>query len=259
MIELNLNKKPEPPLDPSNRYTWMQIEQYHHLASQIWDNEYSSEGELLFNRIEGRFKKHCDWFGYEKLFKNLDGNLQNKTVLDFGCGLGRNILCYHDRFKQIDGIDICASLLDQTKATLEKKSIKNCNLFVCNGIDLSDISDNSYNLVISTRCLQNICVYSIRYNYFKEFFRVLKPGGRISIQMSYGRGKLNQVGYYRNHWNASGTGGIWDVCIKNPNNIKKDLKTFIGFKNFEYDIIPAPPYGMADDRIYIFFRAEKPK
>lgn len=258
MFHLNLNKEPEPPLDPTNRYTWMQKEQYAHLASQVWDNEYSPEGELLFNRIEGRFKQHCDWEGYEKFFKNIE-DTSDKTALDFGCGLGRNILCYHNRFKQLDGVDLCASLLEQTAVTLKRKDINNCKLMLCNGIDLSEIPDNSYDLILSSRCLQHICVYSIRYNYLEEFYRVLKPGGKISIQMSYGKGKLNQVGYYRNHWNASGTGGVWDVCIKNPIYIKKDLKTFIGFKNFEFDVVLAPPYGMADDRLYIFFRAEKPE
>lgn len=257
MLQFNLNRDPEPPLTADNVYTWMQKRQYDHLGSMVWDREYSADGDILFSRVDGRFYVHCNWDGYENLFKSIP-YVDDWKVLDFGSGLGKNIICYQNRFKQIDGVDICPRIIDSSKVLLKKNQIDNCQLLLCNGIDLSEIPDETYDLIISTRCLQHICVYSIRYNYFEEFYRVLKPGGYISLQMSFGRSKRNQVGYYRNHWNASGTNGIWDVCVKQPNYIKADLKTFIGFKNFEYNIVLAPPYGVSGDRFYIFFRAQKP-
>src|SRR3954469_16590240 len=90
------------------------------------------------------------------------------------------------RVHRIDDVDIAARNLENAKLWLAQHKVENSNLYLCNGLDLSAIDDNQYDLIISTICLQHICVHDIRLNYFKEFFRVLKPGGRVSLQMGYG-------------------------------------------------------------------------
>jgi len=261
MIEINLKKDPPPPEEdpsnPENKYTWMQKSQYNHLSSLHWMRDYDAQGHLIKDPVDGWYHAHCEWPGYELLFEGFE-NLDRKTALDFGCGLGKNIEVYHKQFKQIDGVDLCPRILDLAKENL--KYVYNCKLLSCNGIDLADIPDNSYDLVISTRCLQHIAIYSIRYNLFKEFYRVLKPGGWISVQMLLGKSRMPEIGYYRNLWHASGTNGRWDVMIRRPEYIERDLTSYVGldYANFSYKIRLAPPKAICKDRFWIFFKAQKP-
>jgi len=261
MLEINLNKdtpsSEEDPSNPENKYTWMQKSQYNHLSSLHWMREYDTHGNLLSDPVDGWYHAHCQWPGYELLFEGIP-KLSSKKVLDFGCGLGKNIQMYHDRFKWIDGVDLCPRILDVAKENL--KDVDNHGLLLCNGIDLSTVENNTYDLVISTRCLQHIAIYSIRYKLFKEFYRVLKPGGWISIQMLLGKSRMPEIGYYRNLWHASGTNGRWDVMIRNPEWIERDLTSYVGldYTNFSYKIRLAPPKAVCKDRFWIFFKAQKP-
>jgi hypothetical protein len=102
--------------------------------------------------------------------------------------------------------------------------------------------------------MKHICVYDIRLNYFKEFFRVLKSGGLITIQMGYGSDHCTD--YYANNWNASATNGHFDVSIQNPDDLKKDLES-IGYVDFSYEIKQPGPSDPHHSN-WIYFRAFKP-
>jgi hypothetical protein len=125
--------------------------------------------------------------------------------------------------------------------------------YLTNGYDLSNISDEVYDMIVSSNTLQFICIYDIRFNYFKEFFRVLKSGGLISLQMGYGVPSPNTVSYSNNTWNKGDP--LYSVAVENVSEIQNDLEN-IGFINFTYQIVN-PPLGDSNPS-WIFFRAEKP-
>jgi ubiquinone/menaquinone biosynthesis C-methylase UbiE len=185
------------------------------------------------------------------------------VALDFGCGPGRNIIKYWDRFKRIDGVDIMPENLKNAKRWVEHngKDGNSINLYECNGYDLSNIPDQQYDMVFSTICMQHICSYDIRLNYIKEFNRVLKSGGIVSIQMGYGRKPGSKcVDYYENKFDASQTNGdgdgAGDVTIEDPLQIYTDL-TENGFTDFLHVILP-PFLGDRDyHQNFIIFRATK--
>jgi predicted SAM-dependent methyltransferase len=79
---------------------------------------------------------------------------------------------------------------------------------------------------MSTIVLQHICVYEIRYNYLKEFYRLLKNDGILSIQMGYGDGHPNTRNYYDNYYDASTTNSGCDVKVTNPEEIIKKSFAF---------------------------------
>ena len=232
------------------RYAYMQKLFYNRLAEA---SDYSSA--TMKDRVVGSYEAHDAWKDYDEyLMKYVDVSFKDKYALDFGCGPGRNIIKYHDRFERLDGVDISEKNIKNAKEQLARFHVANSKLFVNNGRDLRDIPSAAYEFVMSTICLQHICVYSTRYNLLKEFFRVLKPGGRVSIQMGYGKNAPNSVPYAEDNVNALTTNRGCDTRVENPEQIQNDLAR-IGFQEFEYWVRPTGPRDTHPN--WIFFTAKK--
>ena len=232
----------------ANDFSLMQEKWYDFIAQQ-WSLENKDP-------VVGNFSGH-NQYPYDKyLFEDL--RTEKMDALDFGCGPGRNIVRYSDFFKRIDGVDVSQGCLEKAKKYLKSEGLKKEDhmLYKCNGYDLENIKSNNYDIVFSTIAMQHIPVYDIRFNYLKEFYRVLKAGGFISIQMGFGEKKDNNasVEYYANFWECDKTNGVMDTAVGDPDYIKEDLCK-IGFKNFSYvvrnDWVPS---GWKE---IIFFRAQK--
>jgi len=234
-------------LNKDNTYTTMQKEWYEG-DSHNWNVNNR-------NAVVGSFDAHNNWNDYEFLFKDIE-NCENKIVLDFGCGPGRNLVKYSSKFKRIDGTDIAEKNLQNALLWIKYNNIEKekHNVILCNGIDLNTICDNTYDIVMSTICMQHICVYDIRFNYLKEFYRVLKNGGHITIQMGYGTPSPMTVDYYDNYYDARSTNRGCDTKISDVKQIEKDLLS-IGYKDFRYYIRPTGPGDCHPN--WIFFNATK--
>ena len=159
-----------------NDYVEMQKTFYKPLASQ-WRPELPHR-----NHVVGWFEEHSAWPGYEHLFANVD--TKDMVALDFGCGPGRGIVKYWNRFKRVDGVDLMDENLRSARWWIQYNNLDDgsVNLYKCNGTDLSAIPSEQYDFIYSMICMQHICVYDIRLNYLKEFYRVLKPGGIYSFE-----------------------------------------------------------------------------
>lgn len=81
-------------------------------------------------------------------------NLKPKTILDFGCGVGRLAIPFADHAENVLGVDISPSMLDHAKRNAKKKLIKNID-FVISDDALSNIS-GSYSLIHSYIVFQHI-------------------------------------------------------------------------------------------------------
>lgn len=127
-------------------------------------------------------------------------------------------------------------------------------LYKNNGVDLSFIPDDCYDVVFSTICLQHICVHDIRFSLVKEFFRVLKSGGSFCAQMGFGNAHPRTVGYFENHYDAKDTNSGCDTRVDSPSELQSDLES-IGFKDFTFDLRPVGPGDGHSG--WIFFRATK--
>jgi ubiquinone/menaquinone biosynthesis C-methylase UbiE len=109
-------------------------------------------------------------------------NLQEDGILlDVGCGDGLIAFGALEKVKTSRVIfsDISQDLLDHAQSLAkEMKVIDRCQFVKMSADDLSGIEDASVN-VVTTRSV--LIFVSAKQQAFQEFYRVLKPGGRLSI------------------------------------------------------------------------------
>ena len=231
----------------NNKYTKMQLNYYNAEAAN-WS-------ESLRDPVVGLFDEHNNWHGYENLFLNLKNN-DELIGLDFGCGPGRNIVKYHNRFKRLDGADISPINIRNAKYVTKNRFIET-TLYVTSGIYLDNVPSDKYDFVMSTITFQHICVYDIRYSIMNDIYRVLKKGGVFTFQMGMGfhPDAKRIISYYENYYDANLTNGWNDVYVESPDQLKKDLLK-IGFTEFNYTITPTGP-GSANHEKWIFVNCKK--
>ncbi|NBW15353.1 MAG: class I SAM-dependent methyltransferase [Caulobacteraceae bacterium] len=218
----------------------MNLEKYLNMQKNVY-NEYANSWSLQ-NRdyVVGTYDDHNNWPDYDVfLFKGLE--TKNLNALEYGCGPGRNIVKFNDKFSRIDGVDISEICIEKAKENLNNSEIKNSNLYVCDGKSIP-INDEIYDILFSVICLQHIACYSIRFNIFKEAFRVLKKNGYFCFQLGFGgKDSGNTADYYSDMTDVTETNGGFDVGFDNENFLIDDLINKIGFKNYKSDIRPTGP------------------
>ena len=99
-------------------------------------------------------------------------------VLEIGCGVGRVGRELAAHCKSWTGCDVSANMLSFAKERL--RGILNTRLIALRGVGLSEFKTASFDVVFATNMLGHLDEMD-RWRYVEEAFRVLRPGGRLSI------------------------------------------------------------------------------
>jgi SAM-dependent methyltransferase len=97
-------------------------------------------------------------------------------VLDLGCGDGTTALPAAKLGANVLGVDIASNLVDAGNARARSLGVTNCRFQEGDACDLSDIDDDSFDLVVS---IFGAMFAPRPFDVAREVVRVTRPGGRI--------------------------------------------------------------------------------
>ena len=100
----------------------------------------------------------------------------NSQVLDLGCGDGTTALPEAKLGATVLGVDIARNLVDAGNKRASAERLTNCTFQEGDACDLSDLNDQSFDLVVS---IFGAMFAPKPFDVAKEMVRVTRPGGRI--------------------------------------------------------------------------------
>jgi len=223
------------------------MSQTHAGFKEFWEEEASRWSLANKNPLVGWYAEHMsDEQEGQLLFRGVPADT-NLLALEYGCGPGRNIIKFRDRFARVDGVDISPTILAKLPSNLEESGVQVPNVWLTNGFEIPQVPDNTYDVVFSIICQQHITYRSWRLNLYKEFLRVLKPGGVFTFQMGYGPGHPISVDYFFDDLTPSA--GHRDVRVEDAEVLKKDLEDS-GFTNVSH-ILTVPNHDQHPQWIWV--------
>lgn len=210
-------------------------EEFLNMQKHYYDRDASQWSLRNKDPVVGWYEQHEKFPDYDNiLFKSFD--TKDKIALDYGCGPGRCLVRFANRFARVDGIDISQTNMEKAFENLKANGISNFVLWNANnGKNLEGIDSSYYDVVYSVICFQHICAFSVRDSIIKEIYRVLKDDGYFCFQMGFGGRSNNYVNYFDDQYDAEKTNGFLDVSVTDENELREHLES-IGFKNYKSDI-----------------------
>src|SRR5204862_7474750 len=106
------------------------------------------------------------------------GDVQGRTVLDFGCGSGSNTLLLTRRGAHVIGVDISADLIALARRRLALNGSPGTAHFIVGSAHDLPVESNSLDVVFGIAILHHLDLETTS----REVHRVLKPGGRAIFQ-----------------------------------------------------------------------------
>lgn len=162
------------------------------------------------------------------------GKIKNQTVLDVGCGGGRNSIPLAKMGAKITGVDISPQMLDFAKNNAKKnKCSKNTNFIQSNAWEI-DLPSRSFDKILLLGILEHI-PEEYRKKTIKEAQRLLKKGGELYVVINnknsfflksvkkWKKPKQNISGYYSGLMNPSEILSYLKSLKLKPKSIQSNL------------------------------------
>lgn len=131
--------------------------------------------EENINRYISPPEETCFYLEYSYF---LLGNIEGKTVLDYGCGDGDNSLILAKRGANVIGVDISPELIEIAEKRMLANGITTNTKFLVGSAHDLPIPDESIDIVFGIAILHHLDLQESA----REVFRVLKKGGRAIFQ-----------------------------------------------------------------------------
>ncbi len=114
----------------------------------------------------------------------VDPQFRPRSVMDFGCGVGRLLVAFSNIAQEVTGVDISVSMLQEARLNCDEHQLRNVVLLPSDD-GLSTLT-GSFDLIHSCIVFQHIPVERGR-AIFLELLQYLRPGGVGAIQMTYAK------------------------------------------------------------------------
>ena len=120
----------------------------------------------------------------ETIRKHLKPDFSPRTVLDFGCGVGRLLISFASVANEVVGVDVSPSMLHEARRNCDEHGVGNVQLLPSD--DSLSALDGGFDLIHSCIVFQHIPVDRGR-AIFDRLLRHLRPGGVCAVQLTYSK------------------------------------------------------------------------
>lgn len=150
------------------------------------------------------------------LYKIIKQSIQNKKVLDLGCGAGACCSLFADNAKEIYGLDS-----DEIQINLAKKNFKMAKFFVCDATNLNQMKkilrSKKFDYVISHLVICNLPSQQHVRNYIINAHYFLNKGGTLILSNMNLQKKNKKKCVSCTHSKKPGLGSPFKIQIKKEN------------------------------------------
>lgn len=209
-----------------------EIENYYNTThfeyKHVWNWKLKTSPALHFGYYDENANKHEDAvLRINEIMADKANIKEGSKVLDAGCGFGNSAFwLIQNRNASVTGISIVNSQIEEANKKAQKQNIHGVEFITANYLD-TPFADNSFDVVWA---LESQCHSLDKSLFYKEAYRLLKPGGRLviadSIRSSRQLSPENEK-FLKNIFNAWAVPDIDTLEEHRANAVKE------GFVNFE--------------------------
>jgi 2-polyprenyl-3-methyl-5-hydroxy-6-metoxy-1,4-benzoquinol methylase len=116
--------------------------------------------------------------------KHIDPDFEPKSVLDFGCGVGRMLSAFARIADDVVGLDVSSTMLQEAQRNCDQHLLRNVRLFESD--DALSALSGAFDLIHSCIVFQHIPVERGRV-IFSKLLEHLRPGGVGALQLTYSK------------------------------------------------------------------------
>ena len=158
-----------------------------------WDREYKNK-----KLMTGDDKPQSDTLRFLKFMKKEQKfRVEDKVILDLGCGTGRNANYLAEKGNKVIGIEISKTALNQAQESADEMGVKVDYRLGDIGLTY-DIPSNSIDVALDITSSNSLDEVG-RENYLKETERVLKPNGYFFVRALAKDGNKNVKNLLQNN------------------------------------------------------------
>lgn len=159
------------------------------------------------------------WPEEEVIFEQYQQHIQDKSVLDVGCGGGRTAISLRKFTSNYIGIDFSAKMIESCQAKHPE-----LQFFHCDASDMSQFGNESFDFIIFSFNGIDCMSHEKRITALQEIYRVLKPGGVFTFSSHNLDDKKIVTGFDR-------------YDIKSPKSLYRNARNIISyFKVRKYQV-----------------------
>jgi len=121
-----------------------------------------------------------DWTDFSNQWRQY--GFDTKSCVEIGCGTGRFSKAMAGTFGQVFAVDVSEDMLDYAQNIMATSGISNVEFSLVDGLHLPH-GNESVACVFSAQVIQHLDTVEDGYTYFRDFHRVLEPGGTLLIHL----------------------------------------------------------------------------